>query len=52
MTVSYTHLDVYKRQVRVRFADRKAWAAGRFKPLWGETPPYELYLAARQRFCK
>ena len=41
-----------RRVVRVGFADRKAWAAGRFKPLWGETPPYELYLAARQRFCK
>lgn len=41
-----------RRVVRVRFADRKAWAEGRFEPLYGETPPYELYLAARQRFCK
>jgi hypothetical protein len=38
--------------VRVRFADRKAWAGERFEPLYGETPPYQLYLAARQRFCK
>ena len=41
-----------RRVVRVRFADRKAWAEDRFEPLSGETPPYQLYLAARQRFCK
>ena len=41
-----------RRVVRVRFADRKAWAGERFEPLYGETPPYQLYLAARQRFCK
>ena len=41
-----------RRIVRVRFADRKAWASDRFEPLFGETPPYEFYLAARKRFCR
>lgn len=41
-----------RRTVRVRFADRKAWQADRFEPLSGETPPFEFYSAARQRFCK
>lgn len=41
-----------RRVVRVRFADRKIWASGRFEPLYGETPPYEFYLAARKRFCR
>lgn len=41
-----------RRIVRVRFADRKAWADDRFEPLYGETPPYEFYLAAHKRFCR
>lgn len=41
-----------RRTVRVRFADRKAWQAGRFAQLAGETPPFEFYSAALQRFCK
>lgn len=41
-----------RRVVRVRLADRTAWQAERFQPLYGETPPYEFYLAARKRFCK
>ena len=41
-----------RRIVRVRFADRKTWAAGRFEPLYGETPSYEFYLAAHKRFCR
>ena len=41
-----------RRFVRIRQADRKAWQADRFQPLYGETPPFEFYGAARQRFCK
>lgn len=41
-----------RRVVGVRFADRKPWQEGRLEPLYGETPPYEFYLAARKRFCK
>lgn len=41
-----------RRVVRVRFADRKAWAADRFAPLAGETPPHAFYLAAHKRFCR
>ena len=41
-----------RRVVRVRFADRKTWADDRFEPLYGETPPYAFYLAARKRFCR
>jgi hypothetical protein len=43
--------EAHSEVVRVRFADRQAWAKNRFKPLWGEEPPYLFYLAAHKHFC-
>jgi hypothetical protein len=43
--------EAHREAVSVRFADRKAWAKDRFKPLWGENPPYRFYLVAHKRFC-
>lgn len=40
-----------RREVTVRYADRRAWADGGYEALAGETPPFEFYSAALARFC-
>lgn len=44
--------DAGRRDVTVPYADRRAWADGGYEPLAGETPPFEFYSAALERFCK
>ncbi|SKB55864.1 hypothetical protein [Sphingopyxis flava] len=39
------------REVRVPYADRRAWADGGYVALAGETPPFKFYRAALARYC-
>lgn len=41
-----------RRDVTVPYGDRRPWADGNYQPLFGETPPFEFYTAALERFCK